>query len=169
MYPLFKDDLAWCKSIVAKLCREKQFYLDDDLFSVGYYALHKASMRFHGTSRRQFQTYAWQRIRGAIIDHIRAETGYRTKLGPVQLVSLDSLYVERRLAIDGSEERAIIRDFYSKFLLSLTYEEAYIVDKSFKEGYSNVEISRMCYLTPARISQILFEARKKAEKLWYNA
>lgn len=168
MYPLSKDDISWCEAVVNKVCRRQHFYYSEDLLAVGRYALLKCSLRSSpDVSRRQFKGFARERIRGAVIDYIRRETGYRTKLGPVQFVSLDR--IANYLSNDGTEQRAIIHDFYNRFLLSLTYEEAYIVDKSFREGYTNVEIGKMCYLSQARISQILTQAREKAEKLWCDA
>lgn len=62
------------RSIVTKLRAEFELPADDDLMAAGYLGLVEADSRFDPTRGVLFSTFAYYRVRGAVIDHVRKST-----------------------------------------------------------------------------------------------
>lgn len=71
--------LSLVRAIAVQVKRESPFADIDDLRGWGTVGLIEASLRFREGGEAQFVTFAWKRIRGAMVDGIRKST-----LGPAR-------------------------------------------------------------------------------------
>ncbi len=83
--------------------------MKEDFISAGYVGLVEAAGRFDANRGYEFKTYAYQRIRGAIIDHIRSSCdlkGYAYK----KLKALEAACEIRDVMVEESADKAKTRE-----------------------------------------------------------
>ena len=173
MYPLSKDDIDWCDATVRIFMQSRTSDNIDDYLSLGRESLVKAAHTYDPSRDAKFRSYAHMRITNDLISFIRQELYFRHgdhhRERKPSTLSLDSLPTNLlSLSHDGLEHSVHIKHFYEKFLRSLSNRKALIVDLYCKEGYTGREIAKHFNCTPSRISQIIIEARAKAERLWQS-
>ena len=70
---VIQDGLNWISFEVTRVSRRLPLFLDrSELHAIGLLAMVECAHRFDGTRKVQFRTYAAPRIRGAILDELRA-------------------------------------------------------------------------------------------------
>jgi len=90
---LSADDFAWARNTISFIARKHRHFCDD-LESEAMLALHLASLDYRG-GKNPFRSYAWLKIRGAVIDFLRAQnrTVRNAKMGKEPERKRAALYV----------------------------------------------------------------------------
>ncbi len=75
-YQLTQDNHEWTIAVVRKLIRNSHLKISEleELKSAGVYGLIEAAQRYRPGESCQFRSFAYKRIHGALIDHVRRNT-----------------------------------------------------------------------------------------------
>lgn len=134
----------------------------EDAVSAGYLGLVKAAQRFdldrpeEGDIDRNFRSFAFLHIRGAVLDESRNNTFVKRR-GLERGVKFDMVPLAVSPDLLGSYDV----DESTEELLSALGEQERLVVVGKLAGYTGKEIASIMGLTPIRVSQILAETRKK--------
>lgn len=142
----------------------------DELFSIAYEGLCDAAARF-SPDRGTFRSYAFTRIRGAIVDEARVRLGREGTVRPHRipahaissLEELDSSGFQAR-ADDDSIDSIESRDFIDCMLAQLPEREKLCMTLLLLEGLHQYEIAEVLGVTPARVSQLVASAGRRILK-----
>ena len=150
----------------------------DDLIQVGLIGLSEALTRYEATQGVQFETFATQRIRGAMIEsEIAQELGmsladYQTLLGKVrgtQLVYLEDMsrgsdneegFLEHHdVADDAGDPMAVLRDQRLRESLvaaikNLPEREQFVMSMYYEQDMNLKEIAAVLGVTESRVCQL---------------
>lgn len=171
--------------IVARLIRTMSFpkALRDEFISAGYLGLVEAASRFDATRGHDFRAFAFLRIRGAIIDHIRSScelsgSSWRAfkALDAVHELRTEMIEQEHSGAAQSREGAARSLEFLSKSLIayrltsvkngvvSLGAEASEDPEKRFEKRESAEKIRQIVATLPEKertiIEQYYFHDRK---------
>jgi RNA polymerase sigma factor for flagellar operon FliA len=141
---------------------------EEELFSAGMVGLLKASRSYDASRGAEFKTYAYHRIRGAMLDELRSldylprsmrEKAREQGTTPPAVVGLptdedgsDSLEVHSQA--EGAIENEELGEALQVAILSLPEKMRVVMHMYYNEGQRMREIGEILHLTESRVSQI---------------
>ncbi len=161
------------KEIASKVAAGMPSSVDrGDLMSEGVIGLMDAIEKFEPDRRIQFQSYAVGRIRGAIIDSLRAadwaprsvrfrqrETGggVQTQVPVGHLVELEGMALRDDLPWRGGGDPSAdeeIRALLAELICDLPERDAVVITLYYFEGLTLAEVGQVLCVTESRVSQL---------------
>lgn len=141
----------------------------DDLVQYGMVGLVQASDRFDESRGLRFRTLASHKVRGAILDGIRAETKCRSQKAHVpQPLSFDTMRRDRRdVQVDPAPLPDVLADLACvwRLLASLPERTQRIIRLYYgDEDLTDSEIAARLGLSPGRVAQIRLAALKELRR-----
>jgi len=136
----------------------------DDLVQYGMVGLCKAADAFDASRGVRFRTFADRRVKGAILDGIRAETKSRDRVQPPPLFSLEALRADNGSPFDQMDPAPlpdVLADVACVWrLMAELPERAQRIIRLYygDEDLSDRQIAARFGLTPGRIAQIRTQA-----------
>lgn len=161
------DHVGWAKNVAGQAARSLPIDFDEAV-GVGNEGLVQAALRYD-PAQGEFKTYAYRRIRGAIIDHCRKdafvgrkglERGEKVTMVSVNETNDFGEAIVQIAAIDSDPD---LRIDFENALKKLTDREQKVV-LSIATGIRGTELAVELGVTESRVSQIATEAKKKLLK-----
>jgi RNA polymerase sigma factor for flagellar operon FliA len=144
-----EEYLEWLQIIVKTFYRKKRppKISYDDLYSVALVALWNAWKKFDPKRNVKFTSYAFTRIRGAMLDYLREESGFRIRLGKSQRTKRS-----QEVSLNSGEQALIEKfavkgeDFVQRDLIQKIIELCHGRERQFIEfklaGYTDAESAK---------------------------
>lgn len=165
------EHLPLVYSIAAKIARKVTFNVEmDDLVSSGCLGLVQACRKFNPSNGCQFNTFAYHRIRGAILDHLRDEdlpsrsVRKREKAGSA-ISSLIQAEEEPILCPFEEAHRNQLNRILAPAILQLPHRERVVISLYYYEDMTLLEIATLLRVTITRAWQIHKMALKRMERV----
>lgn len=126
----------------------------EDLKQSAILALLRASRTYQGLNGASFETYAYTRIYGSILDEIK-----RAKKGPSKYEGLETQeFIDNALSEDKGPYESLhegkLLECLRKGLKVLPARDRVVIDLYYRYGFSMDEVAQVLGLTEGRISQI---------------
>ncbi len=155
---------------------------EDELFSAGMMGLLKACRSYDSSRGAEFKTYAYHRIRGAVLDELRRmdflprsqrEKARQDGRIPPSVVAIptDEDGQESLEARDGEPalDIADLQDCLDRLILQLPAKMAEVMVLYYREGMRMREIGVRMNLTESRVSQIHSNALARLRRAFLRA
>lgn len=138
----------------------------EDLKSAAYFGLVDAAEKFN-ENKGNFQTYAYYRINGMIIDYLR-ELGWGKYKNRESAMSLDTnsddeFSIKNTLKAKCS---VLSDEFFTEISKGLSDKATYILKLHYLEGRSFKDIALIYKITESRVSQLMTSYKDHMRKRW---
>jgi len=174
-YELFEEHLDWAKRTAFVLARRIGQHMNRtaaDIAQIGLIGLMQAVVRFD-PSYSNFQAFAYQRIRGALLDHARdsswlSRSEFREGVNAAH-VDYDELVKLGHVApVDSEVRRKIMRAALRRVMAKLSIRERVLL-LTFEKDFSLREWGEIYNLSESRASQLRDELVKRIRRQFdYN-
>ncbi len=165
----FKERLVLNNISLAENIAYKMFfklssrYTLDELKSTAYLGLIDAAEKFNVDNNKRFESFARKRIKGSILDEVRADKRYNIKIEVVYkqpIQSLDFIQAKEDYLSD-----LLIKNEIEEMLMCLDQREKEIVKMYYLRNLTQKEISSFFGLKQPAISKIIKKAINKIKKV----
>ncbi len=159
---LITDNLCFADALAQNYKKKLPCHVSiEDLKAAAYMGLVEAANSFQLKYGVAFTSFAFRRIRGAMIDWITEMYGLRTE-------SLDRQNEDGSCLAETLESERIepITNCWELLEQGISHNDRKILRYYFEDGHTMKEVGEHFSLTEARVSQIIKGCRKLMEKNW---
>ena len=141
----------------------------EDLRSAAYLGLVEAANRYNPELGVCFSTFAYPRINGAIIDHLR-EFGW-IRNGDIRIISLEAPLADSQACvlgdtIEAKEDETNSEEILEVISLNLDKQAKSVMKDYFIDDLSMKEVGEKFGITEGRISQLIKQYKERIRDAW---